>query len=355
MAGRSSLVGNVEGTPEAIILGVESSCDETACGVIAVSNGKVQVLSNVVSSQEIHSIYGGVVPEIASREHIRRIYPVAERALTRANLALHDIDAIAWTKGPGLIGALLVGALFAKGVAVAARKPQLAVSHLWGHLLTAFLAEPPATTPYLCLLASGGHTILCLVENPYRIRVLGESLDDAAGEAFDKCAVMLGLGYPGGPQIDRLSRGGDPTYFSLPLPQPRGLNFSFSGLKTAFKQIVEKGRKQDPNFVERHLTDLAASIQKAIVDHLLDRLEGAYRQTGIRNIAIVGGVAANSYFRASLQSLAMRYDWSVHAPPLAYCTDNAVMIALGGYYKLKAGLTASPDEIPTPRYPLPNI
>lgn len=338
-----------------IVLGVESSCDETACAVIAVDDNNIKILSNVVASQEIHAIYGGVVPEIASREHIRRICPVAESALGRAGLSIGDIDAIAWTKGPGLIGALLVGSLFAKGVAVAARKPQVAVSHLWGHLLTALLAEPPVTVPYLCLLASGGHTIICVVEDLYRVRVLGESLDDAAGEAFDKCAVILGLSYPGGPQIDRLARKGNPYAFALPLPQPRGLNFSFSGLKTAFKNIVEKGKKQEPNFVERHLHDLAASIQKAIVDHLINRLENAYKQTGVCNIAIVGGVAANSYFREQLQALASRYHWSVHMPPLPYCTDNAVMIALGGYFKLKAGLTTPPDEIPTPRYPLPNI
>jgi N6-L-threonylcarbamoyladenine synthase len=321
-----------------LILGVETSCDETAAGVVT---GDGRILANVVSSQaDLHARYGGVVPEVASRRHLELVAPVVTEAFERANAGLEDLDAIAVTRGPGLIGALLVGLSAAKALAWSRRLPLVPVNHLHGHVASLYLRPDPVEPPFVCLLASGGHTLLLEVRDRSGFEVLGSTLDDAAGEAFDKGARLLGLGYPGGAAIDRLAREGDPEAFSLPVARVPGLDFSFSGLKTALLYTV---RDLEPQELERRRADLAASYQRAIVRALVERTLEAAEKTGLERIAVVGGVAANSELRGAMPEAALA--------PLELCTDNAVMIASAarfspavpypGYLALDAYATAA--------------
>jgi N6-L-threonylcarbamoyladenine synthase len=321
-----------------LILGVETSCDETAAGVVT---GDGRILANVVSSQaDLHARYGGVVPEVASRRHLELVAPVVTEAFERANAGLEDLDAIAVTRGPGLIGALLVGLSAAKALAWSRRLPLIPVNHLHGHVASLYLRPDPVEPPFVCLLASGGHTLLLEVRDRSGFEVLGSTLDDAAGEAFDKGARLLGLGYPGGAAIDRLAREGDPEAFSLPVARVPGLDFSFSGLKTALLYTV---RDLEPQELERRRADLAASYQRAIVRALVERTLEAAEKTGLERIAVVGGVAANSELRGAMPKAALA--------PLELCTDNAVMIASAarfspavpypGYLALDAYATAA--------------
>ncbi len=331
------------------VLGVETSCDETGVGIV---EGK-RLIINETYSQIVHKEYGGVVPELAAREHIARIYTVARRAFEKSGMTPSDINAIACTRGPGLIGSLMVGSLFARALAQSLNKPFVSVNHLHAHLLTPLFADPDFEFPYLCLLASGGHTILAVVWEPLKIEVLGKTLDDAAGEAFDKAGVLLGLPYPAGPLIDKIAKGGDPSRYRIRQPNVKGFNFSFSGIKTAFLHIVNDLRRKGGNeLVGSERAHLAAAVQSAIVEHLISRLRKAIKIYKPRRVAIVGGVAANSCFRARAQELAERYSLKYVAPPPQLCTDNGAMIALAGYFKLIAGRRSSITESPRARLPL---
>lgn len=319
------------------ILAIESSCDDTSAAVIQDS----KIRSNIVANQIIHQEYGGVVPELASRAHQQHIVPVVSAALRQAGISLNELDAVACTRGPGLLGSLLVGVSFAKGLALALGVPLIDVHHMRAHILAHFIDEPVPDFPFLCLTVSGGHTQLVRVDTHLSMQVLGETLDDAVGEAFDKTAKLLGLPYPGGPLIDRYARMGNPKAFCFSLPQVDGLNFSFSGLKTAILYFLQKKVQEDPGFVEEHLADICASVQHTFVQALLQKLELASLQTGIRQIAIAGGVAANSALREGLQELAAKHHWKVFIPDMAYCTDNAAMIAMAAHYQYIAGDFAS--------------
>jgi N6-L-threonylcarbamoyladenine synthase len=310
------------------LLGIESSCDETSASIV--QDGRV--LSNVIYTQTIHEEYGGVVPESASRLHIKHIVPVVEQAFRDSGLSLNDIQAIAYTQSPGLIGSLLVGAGFAKALAQVKGIPTLAVNHMQAHVFANLIEHPTIPYPFLCLTVSGGHTQLVLVKAPLETEILGETIDDAAGEAFDKTAKMLGLPYPGGPMIDRYAREGNPKRFLFTKPQIQNLDFSFSGLKTAILYFLQKQLADNPNFITENRNDLCASIQHTIVTILLQKLEKAVKQTGIKHIALAGGVSANSGLREALNELAGRKRWHVYIPSPAYCTDNAAMIALTGYH-----------------------
>lgn len=333
-----------------LILGIESSCDDTAAAVLA--DGVV--LSNVVAGQEAHALWGGVVPELASRAHQEHIVPVVHQALQAASVNPEDLDAIAFTQGPGLMGSLLVGVCFARSMAQALGKPLVAVDHLKAHVLAHFIRDGEARTvpsfPFLNLTVSGGHTQLILVEAPDRMRIIGTTLDDAAGEAFDKGAKVLGLPYPGGPLIDRHARDGDPTRYTLPSPQVPGLDFSFSGIKTAFSQLVRQGIAHDPEFIARELLHLCAGLQHRIVSELLARLREAMRAHGIRQVGISGGVSANSALRERATALAADEGWELFLPPFAYCTDNAAMVAMAGHFAHLAGQHAALDTVPVPRW-----
>jgi len=335
------------------ILAIESSCDETAAAVCV--NGKI--LSNEVATQEVHKNFGGVVPELASRAHMQHIVPVVEQALCKANLTLDRIDAIAYTQSPGLIGSLLVGGQFAKSLALSLRKPLIAVHHMQAHVLANLIEHPELAFPFICLTVSGGHTQLVLCESPTRMEVIGETIDDAAGEAFDKTAKLLGLPYPGGPLIDHYAKTGRADRFVFPEPQIPDLNFSFSGLKTSilyFLQNAGKSHAYHPEliatteeqhaFIKENLADLCASIQQRIVSILLHKLKKAVIKTGIKNIALAGGVSANSGLRNGIQQLAAPYNYQYSIPSLAYCTDNAAMIAITGYYKYLDKQFASLDQ-----------
>ena len=311
------------------ILAIESSCDETAAAVCR--NGKI--LSNHIANQEVHRQYGGVVPELASRAHMQHIVPVVSLALKQAGTALEEIDAVAFTQAPGLIGSLLVGSQFAKSLSLALNKPLIAVHHMQAHVLANLISEPRPAFPFLCLTVSGGHTQIVLARSPSQLEVIGETLDDAAGEAFDKSAKMLGLPYPGGPLVDRYAKGGNPAAFRFAEPQIEGLNFSFSGLKTSVLYFLQKETKHDPDFISKNLPDLCASIQETIVRILLHKLKKAALITGIDNVCVAGGVSANSALRRGLQDLGSRQGWQTFIPPFEYCTDNAAMIAITGYYK----------------------
>jgi N6-L-threonylcarbamoyladenine synthase len=317
-----------------IILGIESSCDETAASVCREGS----ILSNVIAGQDIHSRYGGVVPELASRAHTQNILPVVDHALLMADVSLSDIDAIAFTSAPGLIGSLLVGAQFAKSLAFSLNVPLLAVHHMQAHVianLIGFRENPDAVPafPFLCLTVSGGHTQIVICESPYQMKVIGETTDDAAGEAFDKSAKLLGLPYPGGPLIDRYAANGNPLRFKFPEPQIEGLDFSFSGLKTAILYFIQNETVKDPDFIEKNLPDICASIQGRIISVLLNKLKKASDLTGIKHICLAGGVAANKGLRKSFQDLGEKQGWKTFIPRMEYCTDNAAMIALTGYYK----------------------
>ena len=315
------------------VLAIESSCDETASSICR--DGKI--LSNVIAGQAIHEKYGGVVPELASRAHIQNIVPVVDEALQTARCELSSVDCIAFTQSPGLIGSLLVGSQFAKSLAISLNIPLVAVHHMQAHVLANLIGDTVPAFPFLCLTVSGGHTQIILCESPVNMKVIGESIDDAAGEAFDKTAKLMGLPYPGGPLIDKYARQGDPDRFKFPEPHISGLNFSFSGLKTSILYFLQENIACDPGFIEKNLSDICASVQNRIVSILLNKLKKASLETGIKNICIAGGVSANSYLRESFIQTGNQYQWNVFIPKFEYCTDNAAMIAITGYYKYLAG------------------
>lgn len=327
------------------LLAIESSCDDTAAAVC--KDGVI--LSNFIANQKVHEKYGGVVPELASRAHMQHIIPVVDTALKEAGIALKDLDAIAFTQSPGLIGSLLVGAQFAKSIALALDKPLIAVHHMQAHVLANLIGNPKPTFPFLCLTVSGGHTQIVLCESARQMKVIGETLDDAAGEAFDKSAKLLGLPYPGGPLIDKYGREGNENRFKFPEPQIPALNFSFSGLKTAILYFIQKETLGNPNFIAENLADICASIQKRIVTILLNKLEKAAIQTGISNICIAGGVSANSGLRDAIRVTGEKNNWKVFIPALEYCTDNAGMIAIAAYYKYLENDFANLSVSPTAR------
>jgi len=314
------------------ILGIESSCDDTSASIIY--NGKV--LSNVVANQEVHSKYGGVVPELASRAHQQNIVPVVQQALEQANIDKKQLSAIAFTRGPGLMGSLLVGTSFAKSLSVGLQIPLIDVNHMQAHILAHFIDEPESKIPpfpFICLTISGGHTQIVKVTNHFKMEILGETIDDAVGEAFDKSAKILGLPYPGGPLIDKHAQLGNPKAFKFTKPKVGDLDFSFSGLKTAILYFIQKKTKEKPNFIEENLNDICASIQFTIVEILMDKLKNAVKQTGIKHIAIAGGVSANSEIRNQLLTSEKKFGWTSYIPKFEYTTDNAAMIAITGYLK----------------------
>ena len=316
-----------------LILAIESSCDETCAAICR--DGKI--LSNIVASQKIHEQYGGVVPELASRAHMQNIVPVVDTALKNAKIKIQNLDAIAFTQSPGLIGALLVGAQFAKSLSLALYKPLIAVHHMQAHVLANLIGEPKPSFPFLCLTVSGGHTQIVQCDSPTKMKVLGETMDDAAGEAFDKSAKLLGLPYPGGPLIDKYAQEGDPMKFHFPEPQIPGLDFSFSGLKTSILYFLQEKIKENPEFVNENLNDICASIQQRIVSILLHKLKQATLITRIKDVCIAGGVSANSGLRKAFKEMGEKYGWKTFIPPFEYCTDNAAMIAITGYYKFLTG------------------
>ena len=329
----------------AIILGIESSCDETSASICI--DGEIK--SNIIASQAIHAKYGGVVPELASRAHQQNIIPTVDQAIAAAKIRKNDIDAVAFTRGPGLLGALLVGTSFAKSFALALNIPLIEVNHMQAHILAHFIDNPKPNFPFLCLTVSGGHTQIVLVKDYFEMELLGETLDDAAGEAFDKTAKILNLPYPGGPLIDKHAQEGDPNAFKLPEPQIPELNFSFSGLKTAILYLVQDEIKKNPNFLEEKMDDLCASVQNRIVSILLNKLKKAAKLTGVKDIAIAGGVSANSGLRNSLIEMGQKYNWNVFIPKFEYCTDNAAMIAIAGYQKFLKNDFISQDIAPLAR------
>jgi N6-L-threonylcarbamoyladenine synthase len=316
---------------EIYILGIESSCDDTSAAVSL----NTQILSNVISTQKIHEIYGGVVPELASRAHMQNIVPVINEAINKAGITLDKIDAIAFTRGPGLLGSLLVGTSFAKSLSMALGKPLIDVHHMKAHILAHFIdneQDNKPAFPFLCLTVSGGHTQIVQVNSYYDFEILGTTIDDAAGEAFDKCAKIMGLPYPGGPLIDKYAQIGDDKRFQFNKPQVGGFNFSFSGLKTSFLYFIEKEKKKNPQFIDENLHDLCASLQKTIIEILILKLELASEKTGIKTVAIAGGVSANSGLRNRLKSYEQEKEWKVFIPEFQFCTDNAGMIAVTGYF-----------------------
>lgn len=331
-----------------IILAIESSCDDTGAAVLA---GGV-LLSNVVATQKVHEQYGGVVPELASRAHQQHLLPVVTAALAQAGITKADLDAVAATQGPGLLGSLLVGGMFAKTLALALGKPLLAVNHMRAHILAHFLADPQPVFPFLCLTVSGGHTQLVVVKSALDMDVMGQTIDDAAGEAFDKTAKLLGLPYPGGPHLDRLARQGDPRRFTFPVGAMPGYDFSFSGLKTSVLYFLKKETAANPDFIAENLPDLCASIQYTIVATLLRQLRRAATDTGLTQIALAGGVAANSGLRAALEAEAVVQGWQVFIPAIAFCTDNAAMVAMTAHFQFAAGDFASQLTSPDPRLKL---
>ncbi len=318
----------------AIILGIESSCDDTSAAVI--KDGIL--LSNVVASQAVHEAYGGVVPELASRAHQQNIVPVVHEALKRANVAKEELSAIAFTRGPGLMGSLLVGVSFAKGLACSLGIPMVDVNHLKGHVLAHFIQTAddefnPPSFPFLCLLVSGGNSQIVLVKSYDEMQILGQTIDDAAGEAIDKCSKVMGLGYPGGPIIDKLARQGNPKAYTFSKPHIQGYDYSFSGLKTSFLYSLRKWLEEDPDFIEHHKQDLAASLEATIVDILMTKLIRAAKDLKIKDVAVAGGVSANNGLRNAFRDCAKRFGWNVYIPKFSYTTDNAAMIAIAGYYK----------------------
>ena len=327
------------------ILAIESSCDDT-CAATCI-DGKI--ISNVIANQEVHSKYGGVVPELASRAHMRNIVPVVDEALKRANLELSSLDAIAFTQSPGLLGSLLVGAQFAKSLALVLEKPLISVHHMQAHVLANLIGETKPSFPFLCLTVSGGHTQIVKANSPLSLEILGETLDDAAGEAFDKSAKLLGLPYPGGPLIDKYAKNGNPLKYSFAKPLPEGINFSFSGLKTSVLYFLREVQKNDPNFIEKNLVDICASIQHTIIDILLKKLIRASVQTDIKEICIAGGVSANSGLRNEVKRIGNEKGWNVYIPDFQYCTDNAGMIAITAYYKFQEKQFAKLKDSPSAR------
>ncbi len=333
------------------ILGIESSCDDTSAAIIRDET----VLSNIVANQDIHKKYGGVVPELASRAHQQNIIPVVDIAIKKAGIKKEEINAIAFTKGPGLLGSLLVGTSFAKGFSLAQQIPMIEVNHLQAHVLVHFIKENAGENtnpsfPFLCLLVSGGHTQLIVVKSHLEMEIIGQTIDDAAGEAFDKCGKVMGLEYPAGPEIDKISKQGNPKAFTFSKPKIQKLDFSFSGLKTSFLYFLRDSLKLNSNFIEENKIDLCASIQSTIVEILTDKIVKAVEQTGIKEIAIAGGVSANSYLRNELLRFSEKHKWELHLPNTKYTTDNAAMVAIAGYYKYLKNDFAGQDIIPDARY-----
>lgn len=320
------------------ILGIESSCDDTSAAVL--HNGIL--LSNVTASQAVHEAYGGVVPELASRAHQQNVVPVVDQAIKRAGIEKEQLSAIAFTRGPGLMGSLLVGVSFAKGLARSLGVPLIDVNHLQGHVMAHFIKsvegdEQAPPYPFLCLLVSGGNSQIVKVKAYNDMEVLGQTIDDAAGEAIDKCSKVMGLGYPGGPVIDRLARQGNPRAFQFSEPHIPGFDYSFSGLKTSFLYSLQKWVREDPDFVEHHKEDLAASLEFTVVDILMKKLKAAVKATGIKHVAVAGGVSANTGLRNAFHDYARRYHWTIYIPKFSYTTDNAAMIGIVGYYKYLDG------------------
>lgn len=333
-----------------IILGIESSCDDTSASVI--KNG--YLLSNIIAGQKVHEEYGGVVPELASRAHQQNIIPVVDTAIKKAGIKNSDITAIAYTRGPGLLGSLLVGTSFAKGFSLAQNIPMVEVNHLQAHVLAHFIQEynedfDPPRFPFLCLLVSGGNSQIILVKDYLDMEVIGQTIDDAAGEAFDKCAKVMGLPYPGGPHVDRFAKEGNADAFKFAKPRIQNLDYSFSGLKTSFLYFLRDQLKTNGNFIEENTADLCASLQKTIIDVLLDKLVKASKETGIKDITVAGGVSANSGLRQALINEAKRRKWKMHIPKFAFTTDNAAMIAITGYYKYLRGEFIGHDAVPFAR------
>lgn len=333
------------------ILGIESSCDDTSASVIR--DG--YLLSNVIANQEIHESYGGVVPELASRSHQANIIPVVDEAIKRANITKEEISAICFTRGPGLLGSLLVGTSFAKGLAISLNVPLIDVNHLQAHVLAHYILEkndskPLPSFPHLCLLISGGHTQIIRVDSPLKMEVIGNTIDDAAGEAFDKSAKIMGLPYPGGPFIDKLAKEGNPLAFTFAKPRIPNLDFSFSGLKTSFLYFLRDQIVNDPDFIEKEKKNLCASLQNTIIEILTEKVKNAVKQTGIKEITLSGGVSANSGIREKFTALAQKNNWKVFLPALEFTTDNAAMIAITGYYKYQENLFSSHEITPIARF-----
>jgi N6-L-threonylcarbamoyladenine synthase len=327
------------------ILAIESSCDETSAAVI--QNGKV--LNNIIATQSVHEKYGGVVPELASRAHQQHIVPVIDQALSDANIDKNALNAVAFTQGPGLLGALLVGSSFAKSLASALKIPLIGVNHMQAHILAHFIDDPKPKFPFLCLTVSGGHTQIVKVNDFLDMQIIGETQDDAVGEAFDKIAKIIGLPYPGGPMIDQYAKEGDPLAFPFPETEMQGFNYSFSGIKTAVLYFLQRESQKDENFVKENLNDICASVQHRLITTLLQKLKKAAKHTGITQIAIAGGVSANSYLRKILMVEGKTLNWEVYIPKFEYCTDNAGMIAMTAHYKFLQKDFLGMDAAPQPR------
>lgn len=335
-------------TKPVIILGIESSCDDTSAAILK----DRKILSNIIANQEVHKKYGGVVPELASRAHQQNIIPVVNEAINQAKIKKEDIDAVAYTKGPGLLGSLLVGGSFAKGFAMGMKVPLISVNHMKGHILAHFIENQDSRYPrfpFLCLTVSGGHTQLVRINDFNDMKIIGTTLDDAAGEAFDKSARLLGLDYPGGPLIDKLSKNGDIKAFQFGKPKIKDLDFSFSGFKTSIVRLVEKGLDSDKDFVKNNLNDLCASIQHSIVEILIEKIKIASKKENVKEIAIAGGVAANSYLRKRLDEESRKENFQIHIPKFEYCTDNAAMIAISGLFKYQNNDFSSQSEVSSSR------
>ncbi|MBR1766067.1 MAG: tRNA (adenosine(37)-N6)-threonylcarbamoyltransferase complex transferase subunit TsaD [Bacteroidales bacterium] len=318
------------------ILAIESSCDDTSAAVLRDD----KLLSNVIASQKVHEQYGGVVPELASRAHEQNIIPVVDGAVRQAGIGKEEIDAVAFTRGPGLMGSLMVGVSFAKSFAQALGRPLIEVNHLQAHVLSHFIRQEGVGTPrfpFICLLVSGGHTQILLLHSHFEMEILGQTIDDAAGEAIDKAAKIMDLGYPGGPIIDRLAKEGDADAFRFATPQIAGYDYSFSGIKTSFLYFLRDRLKEDPDFIENHKADLCASVQKTIVSFLLKKVERAALDHKVRQVAIAGGVSANSLLRSELQRICEKHHWQAFIPPFKFCTDNAAMVGIAGYFKYLKG------------------
>ena len=341
---------NTKEANQLLILGIESSCDDTSAAVLRGNT----LLSNVIASQAVHKEYGGVVPELASRAHEQNILPVVSEAIKRAGISAHDLDAIAFTRGPGLLGSLLVGVNYAKGLAMSLGIPMVEVNHLHAHVMAHFIEEKgeehqSPEYPFLCLLVSGGNSQIILCHSPYKMEIVGQTIDDAAGEAFDKCAKVMGLGYPGGPIVNRLANEGNPHAFKFAKPNVPGYDYSFSGLKTSFLYTLRDEIKLNPNFVEENKEDLCASLQYTVIEILMKKLRLAAKELKIKHVAVAGGVSANTGLREAFVDHARRYGWSIYIPKFAYTTDNAAMVAMSGHYNYLEGKQNTMNTVPYAR------
>jgi N6-L-threonylcarbamoyladenine synthase len=330
--------------PNITILAIETSCDETAASVII--NGKIH--SNIIATQEIHSLYGGIVPELASRAHQQLIVPVVNKALNQANITKYDLNAVAFTQGPGLLGALLVGSSFAKSLAYGLNIPAIGVNHMQAHILSHFIADPNPQFPFICLTVSGGHTQIVLVRDYLNMEIIGQTNDDAVGEAFDKTAKLLGLPYPGGPLIDKYAALGNPLAYKFPLVEVANLDFSFSGIKTAFMYFLKKETAANNNFIAENLNDICASVQHSLINILIKKLVKASEMTGVKNIAIAGGVSANKGLRNTLVQLQAELNWKIFIPEFQYCTDNAAMVAIAAHFMYQKNIFVDLEAVPIP-------